>query len=100
MVLPALTVQKDPNLICALVFYQGKLVSGLRRLCSLPLEKENGSMNKLLQNQVDPFKHADVLFKYSSNAYLFSIMCIMLPSEIRYMTVKQNCQNNNLGFFV
>lgn len=57
-------------------------------------------MNKLLQNQIDPFKHADVLFKYSSNVYLFSIthvLCCLLKYD---MTVKQNCQNNNLGFFV
>lgn len=42
-------------------------------------------MNKLLQNQVDPFKHADVLFKYSSNVYLFSIMqvlCCLLKYDI------------------
>lgn len=60
------------------------------------------SMNKLVPNQDDPFKHADVLFKYSSNVYLFiqHNACLMLPSEIRYMPVKQNCQNNNLGFFV
>lgn len=35
MLLPTLTLQKEFDLLCALVFYQGNLIPGMRRLCRL-----------------------------------------------------------------
>lgn len=85
-------------------FFEFAHVTGSSQICTASVvhprfwKQRKSKKKRATVNHFVLFKHAHVLFKYSPKVYFFQHNAdIMLPFEIRYMNLKQNRQNNDLG---